>query len=95
MLTSRLTNEEKKEFKQKGREHKVVVDEVILPTIETYLSEVQRLRQKIKDTKPKTPNGELPCEDCGLISMKYLKDKSGYKIYECEVCEKKVPYEIK
>ncbi|MEK6913771.1 MAG: hypothetical protein AABW47_03825 [Nanoarchaeota archaeon] len=94
-LTSRLTDKEKEEFKQKGREHKTVVDGVILPTIEKYLIEVRRLRQKIEDTRPKTPNGELPCDGCGNQSMRYLKNKNDYKLYECEVCGKKSAYEIK
>jgi len=96
----RLTEKEKTDYKRIGQEYKILV-EANNPTISVLRrhpelrGHLEELEKKLLDSMPKTPNGKLPCYECGLRSMEYIKDKKEYAIYECEICGKKIADEIK
>jgi hypothetical protein len=95
-----LTEKEKSYYKKNGQEHKILV-EANAPAISVLQrhpelrGHLEELEKKLLDSMPKTPRGELPCEECGVISMEYIEDKGKLRIYECEICGRNIADEIK
>ena len=64
----------------------------LVAQIETRKSEISDLEKKIKEARPKTPNGKTLCRRCDTISMKYLYRtpqgglSGGNDVYQCEIC---------
>ncbi|MEK6827439.1 MAG: hypothetical protein AABX99_03075 [Nanoarchaeota archaeon] len=95
-----LTEKEKSDHKKNGQGYKILI-EANSPTISVLRrhhelrEHLEELEKKLLESMPKTPNGKFPCEECGVKSMEYIRDKGNLRIYECEICGKNIADKIK
>ena len=66
----------------------------LLEQISQHKSAIAGLNKQIDDARPRTEHGDMTCERCDCVSMKYLGRtpqggcSGGDDIYECEICGK-------
>jgi hypothetical protein len=88
-----LTDEQKSCYQQKAEGYRILSkknrDEILQHKIE-----ISKLEKELVESMPKTPMATRICEDCGIMSMKYVGREScnpkSQHVYVCEICENKI-----
>lgn len=87
-----LTEEQKSDYKKKAEDYRILNkknrDEIL-----QHKSEISNFEKEIAESMPKTPKAVRVCEDCGVMSVKYIgRENNNIKsqhIYVCEICGRK------
>lgn len=87
-----LSEEQRQFYKKKGEEY-THSKKGIESAITFHKERLEQLELELRKMHPQTPNGEVLCQKCDVISMTSVRDKMPNSIiYRCEICGNEIEY---
>jgi hypothetical protein len=92
MTETKTTEEEKVRVYKAQREAFRKKKAELLLQIHEHQSSITGLEKQVEAIRPRTQNGEMTCDICDCVSMRYVGRtpqgglSGGDSVYECEIC---------